>query len=744
MIGHTISHYAIVEELGRGGMGLVYKAKDTKLNRFVALKFLPHDLTRDAQAVERFIQEAQAASALDHQNICTIYEFSETEDGRMFFVMAYYDGETLQQRINQSTISHAEAVDIVRQLCHGLSKAHARGIIHRDIKPANIILTRDGVLKILDFGLAKLAGQVRITKQHSTLGTISYMSPEQLAGGKVNHLTDIWSVGVLFYEMLSGHLPFRGEIEQAVIYSILNEEPEPLSNDRNDVKSIERIIFKSLEKAPEDRYASVDELLADIQALASPPLAIRHKQKSIVVLPFENMSPDSNQDYISDGLTEEVITDLSQLSELRVISRSSAMAFKEARKDIQKIRRQLDVQYVLEGGVRRAGDQLRITAQLIDAKNDSHLWAEKYTGTIDDIFQFQENVASAIVNALKIKLVPGEEKRLTEHAITNVPAYECYLRARQFLWYFKEDLLRRAEDEVKRGLELTGPNELLYATLGWIYHFYIEIGLYGDEQVDYMQKAEECVKQVFDLNPDSADGYGLAGVLCYRRGDIQQAVKHFKKSLAGNPQNPDVLQLLVYCSILAGHGGSILAEIDLLEKIDPMTPISICMHGFYFCLEGRFADGLVCYEKMYRMSSENPAVRLFYAWVLSWNGQNDKARSVLELVWQETPATIFAPLALFMNYALRGEKEKALAAITPDVSAAVSQVEVLCRFIMEFSALLNEKDVAMDWAEKTVERGFCNFPYLAKHAVFLPSIRGEKRFQILLEKVKIKWENFQV
>ncbi|MBN1559616.1 protein kinase [candidate division KSB1 bacterium] len=375
MIGHTISHYAIVEELGRGGMGLIYKAKDTKLKRFVALKFLPQDLTRDAQAVERFIQEAQAASALDHQNICTIYEFSETEEGQMFFVMAYYDGETLRQRINQSTINHDEAVDIVKQLCHGLSKAHARGIIHRDIKPANIILTRDGVLKILDFGLAKLARQIRITKQHSTLGTISYMSPEQLSGGKVDHRTDIWSIGVLFYEMLGGHLPFRGEIEQAVIYSILNEEPEPLSNDRNDVKSVERIILKSLEKAPEDRYASVDELFADIQTLASPPLAIRHKQKSIVVLPFENMSPDSNQDYISDGLTEEVITDLSQLSELRVISSSSAMAFKKAHKDIQKIRRQLDVQYMFEGSVRRAGDQLRIAAQLIDAKNDfSFFW----------------------------------------------------------------------------------------------------------------------------------------------------------------------------------------------------------------------------------------------------------------------------------------------------------------------------------------------------------------------------------
>lgn len=742
MIGQTISHYKILEKLGQGGMGVVYKAEDTRLKRCAALKILPHDLTRDAQAVEWFVQEAQKASALDHQNICTIYEFSETEDGRLFMAMAYYDGETLRQRIERRQLDFDEISTIINQLADGLSAAHKKSIVHRDVKPANIIFTADGVLKILDFGLAKLAGQEQ-TKQNSTHGTIVYMAPEQLSGDSVDHRVDLWSVGVIMYEMLAGRRPFRGEIEQAVIYSILNEEPEPISKFRVDVpKYLEHIILKTLEKDPNERYANVDEIVADLRTLVPPLVKNHHKQKSIVVLPFDDMSPNKDQSYMSDGLTEEIITDLSYVKQLRVISRASAMAFKESGKDIQQIRRRLDVQYVLEGSVRKFGKNLRITAQLIDAKNDSHLWAEKYNGTIDDIFQIQENVSAAIVEALKIKLAPEEEKRRTRHELTNVAAYECYLRARQFLWYFKEDLLRRAEDEVERALEMTGPNELLYSTLGWIYHQYVEIGVQTD--IDYHQKAEECVQKVFELNPDSDSGHGLAGALSFRRGDLQKAVNDFKKALAVNPQEPSVLQQFVYCSMLAGHGTAVLPSIDVLEQIDPMTPINVCMRGFYYCMEGRFAEGLPYYEKMYSMSSENPAVRLFTAWIYSWNELEDRAIVLLDLIIRETPDTIFAPLAMFMKYVLLGEREKALASLPPQALAAAQQVEVFSRCLMEFYALLGETDKALDWLEKTVERGFINYPYLAQHAIYLKSIRREQRFHQILEKVKIKWKEFTV
>jgi len=265
MIGKIISHYRILEKLGGGGMGVVYKAEDTKLKRLVALKFLPPDLTRDDEAKARFINEAQAASALDHPNICTIYEIDETEDGKMFIAMAYYEGETLKKKVTSNQLSVASAIDLAIQIAQGLAKAHEHGIIHRDIKPANVMITKDGVVKIVDFGLAKLSGQSRLTKAGTTMGTTAYMSPEQTQGEDVDHRTDVWSFGVVLYEMLASRLPFRGDYEAAIIYSILNEEPEPLIAQRQDMpKDLERLVNKALEKSPDERYASARELLQDL------------------------------------------------------------------------------------------------------------------------------------------------------------------------------------------------------------------------------------------------------------------------------------------------------------------------------------------------------------------------------------------------------------------------------------------------------------------------------------------------
>ncbi len=268
MIGKTISHYKILEKLGGGGMGVVYKAEDTKLKRTVALKFLPPDLTRDDESKVRFIQEAQAASALQHNNICTIHEIDETEDGQMFIVMACYEGQTLKNKIEQSSLENEEAVKITLQIAQGLSKAHEKGIVHRDIKPANIMVTDDGVVKILDFGLAKLTGQTRITKTATTMGTIAYMSPEQARGEEVDHRTDVWSLGVLLYQMITGSLPFKGEYEQAVVYSILNEEPRPMSKVKADVPGeIEEIVQKSLQKDVEKRYQNAEDVISILEVL---------------------------------------------------------------------------------------------------------------------------------------------------------------------------------------------------------------------------------------------------------------------------------------------------------------------------------------------------------------------------------------------------------------------------------------------------------------------------------------------
>ncbi len=379
MIGQTISHYKILGKLGAGGMGVVYKAQDTKLKRTVALKFLPPELTRDPEAKERFIHEAQAASALDHNNICTIYEVAETDEGQLFIAMACYEGETLKKRIDRGPLTIQDALDIGLQVAQGLQKAHEKGIVHRDIKPANILITTDGVAKIVDFGLAKLAGQTKLTKAGSTLGTEAYMSPEQARGETVDHRTDIWSLGVMMYEMVTGQLPFKSEYHEALAYSILNEQPSPVTGLRTGVPmELERIISKCIEKKAVDRYQHADELLVDLKSLkrrvetgevergtvVAKPLVRRRLAvyggiaiivvaaiigivyfllptrgvlDSIAVLPLDNLSGDPTQEYFSDGMTDELITELQKIKSLRIISRTSVKQYKGTKKTLPEI-----------------------------------------------------------------------------------------------------------------------------------------------------------------------------------------------------------------------------------------------------------------------------------------------------------------------------------------------------------------------------------------------------------------------
>jgi serine/threonine protein kinase len=420
-------------------MGVVYKAQDLKLERFVALKFLPHHLGQDDQEKKRFIHEAKAASGLDHPNICTIYEIDETtegqaEDGRMFIAMAYYEGETLKKKIERGPLPLDEAINLAIQVAQGLQCAHEAGITHRDVKPANIMITNRGEVKIVDFGLAKLAGRTKLTKDGMTLGTVAYMSPEQARGEEVDHRTDIWSLGVVLYEMICGRMPFRGEYEAALMYSLMNEEPEPITGLRTGVPmALERIVDKSLAKSLGERYQHVDEMLVDLKSVGKnlesgvtkKPLAktklprrsakilygaivffvvliigggiyFQYRgekdspegsgqdqrtadgsssqwQNSIAVLPFKNISPDPEQEYFCDGMTEQLITNLSQLQALKVIARTSVMKFKDSERTIPEIAEELHVAHIIEGSIRKHGNQIRVTAQLIQADEGHHL-----------------------------------------------------------------------------------------------------------------------------------------------------------------------------------------------------------------------------------------------------------------------------------------------------------------------------------------------------------------------------------
>lgn len=430
MIGKTVRHYRILEKLGQGGMAVVYKAEDTKLRRTVALKFLRPGITTDPNASARLTQEAQAAAALDHPNICSVYDIDEAE-GQTYIAMAYIDGQTLRQKVEKGPLGIGEAANIAWQVSEGLRKAHEQGVIHRDIKPGNIMVTEKGSVKITDFGLAKLSWGEDLTRTATVVGTVAYMSPEQASGRRVDHRTDIWALGCVLYEMLTGVRPFRGDYDQAVTQAILKENPLPVSRSRRDCPpELEALVHKCLQKDPRNRFsdaASLSNALRPFGASESSVSPARSgstpHRPSIAVLPFIDMSPHRDQEYFCDGIGAELINALTHIRDFRVVARTSAFAFKGKNLDVREIGRRLSVDTVLEGSIRKAGTKLRVTAQLINVGDGYHLWSEKFDRDLEDLFAIQDEISTAIVDNLKVKLLPNERAAVEKQHTQNPEAY---------------------------------------------------------------------------------------------------------------------------------------------------------------------------------------------------------------------------------------------------------------------------------------------------------------------------------
>ena len=748
MIGKTISHYKILEKLGEGGMGVVYKAEDIKLERTVAIKFLPRQITANSEERERFKIEAKAAASLNHPNIATIHAIEEV-DGDIFIVMEYIKGKELKElTTDDGELSIEDVTNYATQIAEGLKAAHEKDVTHRDIKSANIMITDKGQIKIMDFGLAKVRGGAQVTKVGTTLGTAAYMSPEQAQGMKTDHRTDIWAFGVVVYEMLSGQMPFPGDYEQAVIYSILNEEPKSPNQLRSDVPiSLDKLILKTLEKDKENRYKNFQEILNELKAPSNAFPTEVESEKSIIVLPFVNMSPDPDQDYFSDGLTEEIITDLSQIQNLLVISRSSAMTFKGTKKKIKEIAKEVNVQYVLEGSVRKAGNNLRITAQLIDAAKDAHLWAEKYKGTLTDLFDIQEEVSRKIVDALRFKLSVEEDRKMSERAIDNVQAYEYYIHARREIYKGSEEGLKRALQELQLGLEIVGENALLNKGMAEVYLNYYEYG--GEANEETLLNVEKYANKIIALQPDSADSNYLLGRIERFRGSASKAAKYFKKAYALNPDNTDVLLFLgaVY-GIAVGKTSLAEQMFKRLLEIDPFTPFNYAVIGVFQTVAGQLEKALLSFKKMTKLAQEDMFERFLGVYIYAWQKRYDKVYEVVDqMVNQKSQGQMYDLITewcLFFKYALQGEKLKALDAESKDAKEFIwNDPDIPWMGICNY-ALINEKEEALHWLEHVIDRGFINYPFLNERIPFLENIRNTPRFKQVMKRVKYEWENFEV
>ena len=820
-IGEMINHYKIISHIGMGGMGEVYLAEDTRLRRNVALKFLPMIFTQEGTHLRRFELEARAVAALSHPNVCTIHEVVKTEKGRHCIVMEYVDGMTLRERMLEGKLQISEAVDITIQIASALSAAHAAGVVHRDIKPENIMLRRDGYVKVLDFGVAKLTetqsesidgeGKTRALELKTLpgilMGTVAYMSPEQARALQVDARTDIWSLGVVLYEMVTGRKPFDGPTPTDIIISIVEREPDALSQSRPEALPLQPVVRKALAKNRDERYQTVDDVLVDLRSLkreldlgahvdrqrpTTPPserttfdsswskyrlksnrfvlvtavvtllalgalfLAYWFRQtatdapaaeiKSIAVLPIRNLSADPLQDYFAEGMTETLIAGLAKVTSLRVTSRTSVMQYKGSQKPVKEIARELGVDAIVEGSVQRFGDKIRIHVQLIHAARDQNLLSETYDRDLRDVLAFQNEVAAAVAKAIQIKLTPQEESRLSQARRLNPAAYDEFLRGRFYMNRQTQADNDTAIQTLKHAVEIDPDFAAAWAELAQAYVW--KLFLFAPDDKQLHEQAFIAVERARALDPELPEVYLARGRLLWTPANHfphEEAIREYRKALDLNPSLDEARNQL---SVVLGHVGLLdeaLAESTQALAANPSNNLARFRVGEILLFQGKHEQALTALENV--PPEVNPSL-IGHQIVLTLFdlGRKEEAKARLEKFLRDYPED---DRGLFTSL------EALLAASDGQYRLAEQKIKLAIEKGRGFGHFHHTAyHIACAYAQMSKREEAINWLEFAANNGFpcyelfagdhnLDNLRQEPRFIALMSKLKQQWEYYK-
>jgi serine/threonine protein kinase/Tfp pilus assembly protein PilF len=734
--------YRIGGEIGRGGMGVVFKAEDTKLKRPVALKLLPFELLYSPEAKERFIREAQAAAALDHPNICTVYEVEE-QDGQAYIAMAYIDGKSLKARIAQGPLKVDEALEIAVQVAEGLEEAHRKGIVHRDIKPANIMLTAKSQAKILDFGLARLESAGDLTRTAMVMGTVAYMSPEQAQGHKVDHRTDIWSFGCTLYEMLAGRSPFQGGHEQAVFQAIIHGDPQPITALRGDIPAgLEQILDRCLKKNPLDRYPDAGSLIEDLKTvdlrdiLTSPSLSPYKNAPSIAVLPFTDMSAEKDQDYFGEGIAEELINALAHIQELRVVARTSAFAIKGMNLDIREIGRMLNVKAVLEGSIRKAGNRLRITAQLINVEDGFHLWSERFDREMVDIFAIQDEISLAIVEHLKVSLRLGEKTALKKRSTDDPEAYNLYLKGLYFYARPSPDSLSKALNSFQAAIDKDPNFALAYAGMAGVFAGLGNLNLAPPAEM--WPKAKAALQKALSLDNNLAEAHaGAAALAFFYEWDWDAAGRSFDRVLSLNPGDAMSHGQRGWFCLNRRRFDEAIREIKQALELDPLMPLYYVWSVGLHVAVGRPDEALQVFAKAMEIDPNSGLAYFHAGTAYARKGLLDEALDTFEKGKRLVVFPGWAEANLGLLYLKKGNREKA-ARILDEMIEGRNKINVSATNIAWLAGALGKLDLAFEFLDKAYEERDTLMAFIHIYTEWLcPAISADPRFKDVLIKMKL-------